>query len=457
MSEPPRGFFRHLAKIREVGDKLSRQLGGSRGHATASATLAGGYVAQLAFQLTYFLILTRMLGPELFGRFAAALAAINLLSPAAGIGYAEVALFRISQDRGQSGLWTANATAVTAAMGLTVALGLALTSALVASDQWIDWHLMLGLAISELVLVRCCFVIARVHQARHEITQTSLINVAIAAVKAMIALSLYFAGRESLTALVILLDLCFSPLLFLLFARLTQRVSLVSVSWTHLWADLRLALSFATGIACKAVYTDLDKLFLARWTTPIVVGTYAAGYKILSLSFTPIRAILEATFAHQVQLANSDRKACQTFTRSLLLLNISLGSVIAAFVFLAAPWLTFVLGDDYRESIGVLRIGFLLPVLQSMHYTLGNYLTAVGRQFFRTIVQLVVLFTYVIAGLIVIPRYSWQGAIWTSLACEALLVLLFAAGCLARGASRSDLKARRSEIARRSESARRRP
>jgi O-antigen/teichoic acid export membrane protein len=185
-------------------------------------------------------------------------------------------------------------------------------------------------------------------------------------------------------------------------------------------------------VICKAVYTDLDKLLLARWTSPSVVGTYAAGYKMLSLSFMPVRAILEATFPRQVQLAGRERGGCSRFTTRLLIVNVALTAVISGLLYSAAPWATLLLGPEFEDSVAVLRIGFVLPVLQAIHYTLGNHFTATGQQLRRTVIQLFVLGVYAMAGLIVIPRYSWSGAIWVSLGCEALLGLLLGIACLAR-------------------------
>ena len=129
-------------------------------------------------------------------------------------------------------------------------------------------------------------------------------------------------GSRSLVALVILLDLCFTPMLLILVVSFAGRFSRISISWTQIRTELRLAFSFGTAVACKVVYTDLDKLFLARWTTSYVVGTYAAGYKMLSLSFMPIRAILEATFPRQIEIANRDRNECIRFTTTMMMLNL---------------------------------------------------------------------------------------------------------------------------------------
>lgn len=431
MSQASSVHRRSLSLLREIGRTVVGRVGQSREQMKASATLAGGMGSQLAFQMLYFLLLTRMFGPELFGRYATALAAVILVSPIAGLGFADIALVRISQDKEKTGLWAMNALAVTAAIGAALAIGLAFVFAMLSSASWLGWEIVLLLAINELVFVRCCFVIARVYQGRREIGRTSFIYFAVAGLKAMIALGLYLSGNKSLMTFVLLLNLCFVPLLLLLFLSLARRTSAMEISLTLIRDNFREAFSFATGIAGRLAYAEVDKLFLAHWTTTFVVGTYAAGYKILMIALMPIWAILETTYPRQIELAHRDRKACVRYTIKVLVLNLVLASGIACALFLSAPWVTYVLGDEYRESIGVLRIGFLLPLLQAVHYTLGNFLAATGHQTARAVTQLAVLAVFVVIAVIVIPNYSWEGAIWAHLVCESLLALLLGIGCLA--------------------------
>ncbi|TWU43927.1 Polysaccharide biosynthesis protein [Novipirellula aureliae] len=402
----------------------------ARTHLTASATLGIGYVAQLAFQMGYFVLLTRMLGVERFGQFAAALAAIAMLAPLSGIGYAEVALLRVSSDRKTTGIWVANTMATTFAMGGVFAVLLALASAAIGTDRWLPWHLIFGLAISELVLVRCCLAIGRIHQARRDITRTAAINTLVAATKALVAFILFMAGYRSILLLVLFLNLGLSITLFLFLSSFARLVRISRVSWFELRENFRLSISFGLSVMCKVVYTDLDKLFLTRWSNAAIVGTYSAGYKILALSFMPMRAILEATFPRTVELADKDRSACVRFSGAVLLVNVVLGGLIALTLYVLAPYAIYLFGAEFEGSIAILRIGFLLPVIQAIHYTCGNFLTATGYQWIRTFLQIVVLVTYVIAGIVFIPLYSWYGAIWTSLACEALLAILFAIVCV---------------------------
>ena len=417
--EPPSRADASLWRL--ISDRMRRP----KASAADSVILGIGYLAETLLRIAYFFILVQVLGPETFGRFAAALAAINLISPLAGLGFGEVALVRVSANREESGKWTLHAVVTTIVLGLLVTVGLSGISAFLPNDRWLIWYEILGLAFCELVLVRTCHVVARIHQARRETVRVSVINTVVAAAKCMAACSLVVVGTRSVGLLVCCLDAMVVMVAAFFLVRCFRLVGTSTLSLTLLRESLGLAGSFAAGVVSKAVYTDLDKLFLAKWSTPLVVGTYAAGYKIISLAFMPMRAILEATFPRQVELAKHDPVQCNRFTFSVMMVNVGLGFCIAMFLFIAAPFIVALLGEDYTDSVGVLRWGFLLPVIQAVHYTLGNHLTAIGHQRARMMMQVVLLCIYVLAGIIFIPLYSWRGAIATSLGCECLLGIMF--------------------------------
>lgn len=447
MSQAPSSYndMEFLGTLRNTPRRLAGVFTQSRGHFSATIGIASGYGANLIFQMAYFVILTRMLGAELLGRYAAAYAIINLAAPLAGMGFSEIALVRVSENKERSLSWAVNSLAVTTVLGLVVSSIVTIAAALVGSKQLLSWHLILGLAVSELVFVAGCRVMARVHQGRHESWRYSVINGSIGAVKAIIAICVYQSGFSatgagSLVAMIILFNLCYLPVLVLLFVSLVRRETAPAIVWTDVraklsWAqikrELKLAFSFVTDLSCQTLYTNLDKLLLAGWSSSFVVGTYSAGYRLLTVSAMPIRAMSEATFPHQVKLARDDRQACRRFTANIFSLNLVLSIVIAALIYLLAPLAPLILGADFQASVSVLRWGSLLPIAQGCNCTLGKYLTATKRQSVRAKLQLVVTVAFVAMGLITIPLYSWKGAVSTGLVCESLLAVLFGVGCLA--------------------------
>jgi O-antigen/teichoic acid export membrane protein len=67
----------------------------------------------------------------------------------------------------------------------------------------------------------------------------------------------------------------------------------------------------------------------------------------------------------------------------------------------------------------------LIPLLRCLHSFLADALSGAGLQRTRTTIQVFVALLNIGANLIILPRYSWRGAAWTSLACDGLLVAVF--------------------------------
>jgi O-antigen/teichoic acid export membrane protein len=65
-----------------------------------------------------------------------------------------------------------------------------------------------------------------------------------------------------------------------------------------------------------------------------------------------------------------------------------------------------------------------LPLFRTLHYFAGDTLTGSGHQGWRTLSQAMVVIFNVAGNLWLIPRYSWKGATWMSLASDLLLAVL---------------------------------
>jgi O-antigen/teichoic acid export membrane protein len=60
-------------------------------------------------------------------------------------------------------------------------------------------------------------------------------------------------------------------------------------------------------------------------------------------------------------------------------------------------------------------------LLKATHYFLSDTLTGAGHQGLRSAIQAGVALFNVLINLWLIPRYSWVGAAWSSIASDALL------------------------------------
>jgi O-antigen/teichoic acid export membrane protein len=98
-------------------------------------------------------------------------------------------------------------------------------------------------------------------------------------------------------------------------------------------------------------------------------------------------------------------------------------ALIACGLLLCASAVPYVLGPEYAETTLALRWLSPLPLLKATHYFLADSLTGAGHQGLRSGIQAGVALFNVVINLWLIPRYSWMGAAWSSIASDALLAI----------------------------------
>ena len=64
-------------------------------------------------------------------------------------------------------------------------------------------------------------------------------------------------------------------------------------------------------------------------------------------------------------------------------------------------------------------------MLRCFHTFLADALSGAGLQRVRTGIQVAVALLNIGLNLVILPRWSWRGAAWTSLGCDGLLVVVF--------------------------------
>jgi O-antigen/teichoic acid export membrane protein len=69
------------------------------------------------------------------------------------------------------------------------------------------------------------------------------------------------------------------------------------------------------------------------------------------------------------------------------------------------------------------RLLALIPVMRCVHWFLADALSGANAQGLRTMVQVGVAVLNIGLNLIILPRWSWVGAAWTSLASDAILMV----------------------------------
>jgi O-antigen/teichoic acid export membrane protein len=390
--------------------------------ARATATLFGGNFAMVGLQALQFVLLARLLGVESFGHVAAANALIAIAIPLATLGYGNVMLLRVSRDRSRLQGELGNALVAIAVMGGTL-VGVAALIAYGVLGGAAVVPLVLTMALSELVLVRILVVLGQLYQALERVEVTSSLNIStalcrVASVVSMMILGIHDPLTWAMTSCALMLVLAVVGLV-----ATARALGLPKADFTRLWSDKSEAVHFSLGIGAKAFYTDFDKVVLARSAAAGELGAYTAAYRLIVMTFLPVRSLLEASASQFYRHGAQSLAQSHAFARKLLKVALPLGLAGAALLLVGAELVPFVLGPSFEATTPMLRALALLPLIQSIHYVFSETLTAAGMQQVRTRLQWVVAAIYAIAALTVIPRAGWQGAVGVCLGCELLLAV----------------------------------
>jgi len=79
------------------------------------------------------------------------------------------------------------------------------------------------------------------------------------------------------------------------------------------------------------------------------------------------------------------------------------------------------LGPSFAESTWALRWLCLLPLARALQWSAGDALTGANLQRYRFCTQIVAAALNLSLNLVLIPRYGWHGAAWSSVATDGLL------------------------------------
>ena len=189
-------------------------------------------------------------------------------------------------------------------------------------------------------------------------------------------------------------------------------------------SELKEGFYFCVSQSAQGIYNDIDKTMLARLAALDAAGIYSAAYRIIDVSFTPVRSLLFAAYARFFQHGRSGLGGSLGFALKLLPAATALGLFLCLLLYLVAPVVPFLLGAEYEKTVSAIRLLSVIPLLRSLHYFAADALTGAGLQGTRSLIQFSVALFNVAINFWLIPLYSWRGAALASLASDTLLAIL---------------------------------
>lgn len=390
-----------------------------------SGTFLIGTLLRTLAQGVLFVLLAREMPIEAYGLFVGVTALVAVVSPFASAGVPSL-IFQNHADAPEQ--WRghlARGLVLTAVFGagasvLVSAAGMAVWGGQVALVD------VAALAVADLVAWRLVEVVAASVQARGRVFAASLIPALLHVCRlvAAVVLALAVAGPVTLHAWALTAAAVSGVVCLLVLLYGARGPGRLPVGLRGAFAQARAGMLFAVGLSAQSVYNDLDKVMLSRLGSPEGAAVYAAAYRVVDFAYTPGRSMAAVAYPRFFEAGRAGPRAALRLTRSLLPKYLLFSVPAAGLLVACAPVMPLVFGEEYGAATAALQGLAALLVLKSLHYLAADTLSGSRLQGRRTVCQIAV--GVVNAGLNVwlIPAYGWQGAVASSLACDALLAAL---------------------------------
>lgn len=192
---------------------------------------------------------------------------------------------------------------------------------------------------------------------------------------------------------------------------------------------LKISLPFAlTGIFAR-LNTQIDTVFLSKMgcltqeLCDVNVGIYSVASKItLAIHFIPL-AFTAALFPAMSHYFAADKeKLKQTFEKAMRYLMVISIPVAVGIIVLAPDFIPGIFGVEYLNSILPLQILMTSLTFIFLTFPIGSFLNATSRQLRNSIHVGVAMAINIILNILLIPKFTYTGAAWSSLA--STLVIL---------------------------------
>lgn len=378
----------------------------------------------LILQASYFVIIARTLGVEKYGEFVSITALIAIVFPFAGLGTEILMLKNVAKDRNLFAVYWGNSLLVTIVTAAVLII-LAVVLAPLLLHHSISPLAILIVAVSDLIFGSITSLASRVFQSIDRLDISAKISIFIMFNKVLAAISLlvFFPDPNNLEWIWLY---SFSSIISALYSViLVQRlVGFPALELARIKSELTEGISFSVSSSAYTIYSDIDKTMLGKLSTLAATGVYAAAYRLIDVAFIPVISICGAAYAEFFRKGKDGIAATITFARSLVLITSSYSVIAGIGLFLLAPVVPQILGDEYISVVPALR--WLAPILlfRSLQHFGGDILSGSGFQNLRSSVEVIVSVFNIGINFWLIPLYSWQGAAWSSLASDGLLVVL---------------------------------
>ncbi len=369
-----------------------------------------GLLVNLVAVTASFVLIARALGPDHYGLVAGSVALTTIVGPFSSGGANHLLVKRRAQtDESLSVI-------IRPLLGMVLTGGAGAMLVVLAVRPFvlevIPAEVLALICVSELVLGRSLVLLQQVGQALERLEISSFIRSQWSVARLTGTLIYLLVVPRATPAGWALALLCINAagvtLAWLTVRRTTSTTVTVSLPG---FGDVGEGLAFSMNASSEFIKKDIDKTLLISIKGEGVAGLYTAAYRVLEIAMAPIIALANSTSSRFFRQGATSVEQTRILARRLTSILAVYGMTCLVALWLGAPLLSWILGDQYDEAVSVLRWIVAIPLLVGMQVFAAALLTGIGRQHERLLYSAIGTVTNVVLNLALIPTWSWRGAV----------------------------------------------
>jgi O-antigen/teichoic acid export membrane protein len=378
---------------------------------------------RVIMQAVYFIIIARSLGVSQYGAFVGAASLVSIVFPFSALGSGDLLVKNVSRDPSLFRVYWGNTLLATFVSGLVLVALISLVAPFIL-PRTIPLALVVIIAIGDLVFFRAATSACQAFQAVLQLDKTAILNILpnfLRAAGAILFVNFFTSPNVLEWAYIYATASAIGAVIAVLMV--SYHLGTPRFSLARMRSEIAEGSYFSISLSAQSIYNDIDKTMLARLSTLEATGIYAAAYRIIDVAFVPVRSLLAATYAKFFQYGVTGISGALVLSRRMLPFSGGMGLLAALGLFLGAPVVPLLLGNDYASSVDAIRWLAPIPLIKSIQYFGADTLTGAGFQKLRSIAQVFTAIFNILINFWLIPKYSWLGAAWASLLSDCSLMI----------------------------------
>ncbi|WP_312367638.1 lipopolysaccharide biosynthesis protein [Stenotrophomonas sp.] len=377
-------------------------------------------------QAATVILLARSLGAESYGTFVAVIAVAGFVTPWVGLGLANIVLRNGARDPARLWAYYGRAFRVwlcSLVPGVVLVAGLAF----LLLPPELPLLAMLSAMAVELSVTSLAELRGRQQQARHRLGVYGAINSGLPMLR-LLVLGLLVSAVDNVTLTDVFWAYTLASLAYLLLLLHMSAADFASLPGALQDMSLHSGLSFCISTSAMRLQGEFNKPVLLHVGYGLA-GSYNIAQRTIELVSLPLFAMQEALWP-RLYAQEDPLRQLRRSGLGLMALAFLMGCVL----WLIAPLLYWVVGEEYNEAVGVIRLLSWLPLIQVGRGLLNFQIIHQGRLVVIGVAYVLGAAVSVFGVLLFVPRFGVHGAALVSYAVELVLVLFLLVATSSLGA-----------------------